>query len=398
MGDRVGGFLGFVGPPYTTQRDAQTTERASRQPPPGACIVIVSFVFPSPANSSYHRTGGLVVLYQFANGMARSGHEVHFLHGPAWPNRVESLAELPPFPFVDSVQHHIVDSLEDAHVPRADVIFNHVPPPGVGLPAAIIQGFRMLPHAMERDAYRVAAPKYCVAGWLVDIGRRFGVPEEQLLHVPLGLDHELFSARVPFDQREIDVVMVFNGHHQKGWKVGREAIRQISREHPEVNGVVFGMLPLDEELPRGFRFLEAPDHRTLADEVFNHAKVFVQPSYHEGFGYPAVEAMACGAALVTTDNGGSRDYGIDGRTAHVVLPGDAHALAEKTLHLLDDAATRTRFATAGTELVRESFDWDRSSALLAGHLERYVADPAAFQQPPADYEEWTGHGLGLEVR
>jgi glycosyltransferase involved in cell wall biosynthesis len=250
---------------------------------------------------------------------------------------------------------------------------------------------------MERDAYRVAAPKYCVAGWLVEIGRRFGVPEEQLLHVPLGLDHEVFSARTPFDQREIDVVTVFNGHHQKGWKVGLEALHEISRHTPDVNGVVFGMSPLDEGLPRGFRFIEAPDHRTLADEIFNHAKVFVQPSYHEGFGYPAVEAMACGATLVTTDNGGSRDYGIEGRTARVVLPGDATGLAEKTVELLHDEPTRIRLATAGTELVRESFDWDRSSALLGAHLERYVADPEQFRQPPGPYEEWTGHGLGLEV-
>lgn len=360
--------------------------------------MILSFVFPSPANPSYQRTGGLIVLYQFANGLAKLGHEVHFFHGPAWPNRVETIDELPPFPFVDELQHHIVDTLEDPSLPTADVIFNHEPPAGLGHPAAIIQGFRMLPREMERDAYRVRAPKYCVAGWLVEVGRRFGVPEEQLLHVPLGLDHEVFRARTPFDQRDIDVVMVFNGHHQKGWKVGLAAIHEISRRHRDVNGVVFGMLPLDEELPRGFRFIEAPDHRTLADEVFNRAKVFVQPSYHEGFGYPAVEAMACGAALVTTDNGGSRDYGIEGRTAHVVLPGDHMGLAEKTVELLLDDPTRIRFATAGTELVRASFDWDRSSALLADHLERYVADPAAFQVPPGPYEEWEGHGLGLEVR
>jgi L-malate glycosyltransferase len=132
------------------------------------------------------------------------------------------------------------------------------------------------------------------------------------------------------------------------------------------------------------RFWRAPDHAALADRIYNDSRVFLQPSYHEGFGYTAVEAMACGCALVTTDNGGSRDYAMDGETALVVPPGDPAALAGAAERLLRDDAQRARLADAGSALTRRRFDWDDTAALLERHLEAYVADPARYQQAPAD--------------
>ena len=102
--------------------------------------------------------------------------------------------------------------------------------------------------------------------------------------------------------------------------------------------------------------------------------------------------MACGCALVTTDNGGSRDYAVDGETALVVPPGDAAGLAAAAERLLRDDAARARLAGAGAELVRRRFDWDNTAALLEPHLEAYVADPGRYQQPPVD--AFAGEGAG----
>jgi glycosyltransferase involved in cell wall biosynthesis len=114
--------------------------------------------------------------------------------------------------------------------------------------------------------------------------------------------------------------------------------------------------------------------------VYNATRVLAQTSYHEGFGLTAVEAMACGAALVTTNGGGSRDYAFDGETARVVPPGDASAIAERVEELLADESRRCALAEAGTRLVRQ-FTWDRSGEQLEEFLERYIADPTSFQGP-----------------
>ncbi len=342
--------------------------------------MILTFAYPSAPD----RTGGVTVLYELANACARRGHEVHFVHGPLTPYRVRSLDELPPFRFDPRVEHHLVDRLDDPRLPDGHVVFVGTAPRHLGLPVDLVQGFRMLDEDVERALFRARLPKICVASWLVDVCRSHGAPPEQLWYVPLGIDHRTFGVRTPQDRRRHDVAMLYHPHYEKGFDVGLDAVTQLRHRLPDLRVGVFGIDSPDLRLADWVRFWQAPDHATLADRIYNDSRVFLQPSYHEGFGYTAVEAMACGCALVTTDNGGSRDYAVDGETALVVPPGDPAALAGAAEQLLRDDARRARLADAGSALVRRRFDWDNTAALLERHLGAYVADPARYQQAPAD--------------
>lgn len=339
--------------------------------------MIISFVFPSGKN----RTGGIVALFEYANALARRGHEVHFVHGPWSEHRVERLEDVP-FRFDHRVRQYLVDSLDDPSLPVGDVVF-HPTLARLGHPVAFIQGFRMVGQDLERETMRARAPKVCVARWLVDVCRAFGAPPEQLWHVPYGIDRDVFAMRTALEDRTVDVAMLHNPHREKGWDVGLEVLRDLARRRRDFNAVVFGRPKPKQQLPPGVRFMQDPSHEQLADEVYNAARVFVQPSYHEGFGFTPVEAMACGAALVTTDCRGSRDYGLHGETARVVAAGDATALVGEVDALLDDDNARGTLASAGAAYVRR-FDWDRSAAVLEENLERYLADPEAFQRPPGE--------------
>jgi glycosyltransferase involved in cell wall biosynthesis len=338
----------------------------------------VSFIFPS----SRFFSGGTTMFFEFANALARRGHEVHFIHAPAWPHRVDRVEDIP-FRFDPRVEHHISDSLDDAALPEADVQFGHGPD-RLGHKAVIVQGFRLTGAAWDAQAYRALAPKICVATWLVDVGRWYGVDEEQLVHVPMGLDHDLFSVRTPLADRPVDVAMLYNPMPEKGWATGRAALEELARRRPGFRALVFTLGdPLNDELPDGVELVTGLDQARLADEVYGRTRVMVQASRHEGFGLTAIEAMACGAALVTTDCGGSRDYAIPGETASVVGRDDPMALADATEALLVDESRRLELARAGERFVRR-FDWERSGELLEACLERYVADPARYQRPPGE--------------
>jgi glycosyltransferase involved in cell wall biosynthesis len=350
--------------------------------------VILSFAYPS----SPDRTGGVIVLYELANACARRGHEVHFVHGPLTPYRVRALDELPPFRFDSRIEHYLVDSLDDPRLPAGDVVFGGTAPRRLGLPVDLVQGFRMLRDDVERDLYRTPFPKVCVASWLVDVGVGHGSPADQLWYVPLGIDHDTFAIRMPQDGRRYDAAMLSHPHREKGFAVGLEALADLRRRVPNVTAVVFGIDPPVLPLADWVQFSQAPDHSTLTRDIYNQSRVFLQPSHHEGFGYTAVEAMACGCALATTDNGGSRDYAIDGETAVVVPPGDPAALAAAAERLLRGDAERGRLAAAGAELVRRRFDWDNTAALLERHLEAYVADPGRYQRAPVDALAGEGPG------
>ncbi|MDJ0663497.1 MAG: glycosyltransferase [Acidimicrobiia bacterium] len=104
-------------------------------------------------------------------------------------------------------------------------------------------------------------------------------------------------------------------------------------------------------------------------EEYGKAEVFVVGSDFEGFGQPGIESLACGTPLVTTDNGGCRDYAIDGETALVVPPRDPRAMADAIARIRRDPALRERLRQGGLDIVRERFSWSKSAADLERILE-----------------------------
>jgi glycosyltransferase involved in cell wall biosynthesis len=343
--------------------------------------VIVSF----PCPSTPHPIGGVTALYEFGNGLARRGHEVHLVHGAFWGGGIDSLADLDWFAFEPTVVHHLPDEhgVTQPPVPPADIWFGTGRPDELGLPVILVQGVSMLGQEMERRSLRTPCLKVCVASWLVDAVSRLGVPQEQLVVVPCGIDLETFTLTAPIDRRPPAVGMLFHEHTAKGWDTGWAALEAAHQQVPHMRAVVFGTAMPPAPLPDWVDFVVSPSATELARDVYDRCAVFVQPSIHEGFGLTAVEAMACGCALVTTDNGGSRDYAIPGETALVAPPRDAMALAGHIVALLTDDDRRLALAAAGERWVQR-FDWDRSAELLEHHLEAYLRDPAAFRQPPGD--------------
>jgi glycosyltransferase involved in cell wall biosynthesis len=106
------------------------------------------------------------------------------------------------------------------------------------------------------------------------------------------------------------------------------------------------------------------DDATLA-ALFRRAEVVAYPSLVEGFGMPALEALASGAPLVTTS--GSALEEVVGDAAVLVPPADPEALARALATVLDDAAVAARLRAAGPEWA-STFTWERS---IDAHLDAY---------------------------
>jgi glycosyltransferase involved in cell wall biosynthesis len=98
--------------------------------------------------------------------------------------------------------------------------------------------------------------------------------------------------------------------------------------------------------------------------LYSEAQVFLLPSRAEGWGLPAAEAMASGAAVVTAANGGTEDFAISEVTALVVPPANPRAMAAAVLRILGDIELRNRLATAGAAMAG-AMTWDRAFQELA---------------------------------
>ncbi len=345
--------------------------------------MIITFV----VASAPHPIGGIIVNYELANALSRRGHRVHMLHAPFLGNRIQSMDDVAWFRFEDGIEHRNYGDGDtwtpenigemEATWPSADIAFGFTQLARSGLPVHVVQGLGMLSPDLEHAVHQHPGLKVCVSTWLVEEGRRRGVPDEHLALVPNGIDHSRFRVTKPQAGRHQNVAILRSGHPAKGWTVGMDALSRVNRSIPEMRAIAFGTTEPEHPIPPWMTFVRGPSPEVLVERIYNESRILLQPSHYEGFGLTAVEAMASGCALVTTDNGGSQDYAIHNETALVAEPGDSAHLARMIVSLLADDSKRTQLAHAGTRLVRR-FDWDESGRLLEGYLERYLADPVRF--------------------
>ncbi len=88
--------------------------------------------------------------------------------------------------------------------------------------------------------------------------------------------------------------------------------------------------------------------------LYSLATVFLFPSLYEGFGLPAVEAMACGTAVVSSDRGAPAEICADG--ARLVDPEDTGAIADALQQLFDNPKIRKRLEQRGRRRAQR-FGW-----------------------------------------
>jgi len=96
---------------------------------------------------------------------------------------------------------------------------------------------------------------------------------------------------------------------------------------------------------------------------YNQAEVCVVPSLFEGFGLPALEAMACGCALVASSAGALPEVVGEGEDAGGVLvpKGDEKALAEKVNQILSNQEFRKELERKARARAERFFSWRNSA-------------------------------------
>jgi glycosyltransferase involved in cell wall biosynthesis len=110
----------------------------------------------------------------------------------------------------------------------------------------------------------------------------------------------------------------------------------------------------------GLRYLSHLDRETLV-RVFQGARTFVLPSLYEGFGLPAVEAMACGIPTIVTDTSSLPE--VVGSGGLLVEVDDTEGLARTIQRLLEDRGWAGELAARGIEQARQ-FDWKASAEAM----------------------------------
>lgn len=213
-----------------------------------------------------------------------------------------------------------------------------------------------------------------------DIEKFFGVPTENISTVYNGLDHGRFfqgtrehardfvalryGLRQPFflyvarlehpgknHLRLIEAFARFKAETKSNWQLvlggsdwhGAEVIHAIIRQSPVRNDIRCLGFVADGELPAFYRAAEA----------------FVYPSLYEGFGFPPVEAMACGCPAICSSRGSLGE--VAGDAAAIMDPDDIQSMAVQLKRLATDSEFRAKLRAAGLKRA-QTFDWQRTAA------------------------------------
>jgi glycosyltransferase involved in cell wall biosynthesis len=100
----------------------------------------------------------------------------------------------------------------------------------------------------------------------------------------------------------------------------------------------------------------------LTDEelcaLYSSCRVFIYPSLYEGFGLPPLEAMACGAPVVTSRIASIAE--VTGNAARLFDPQDVEALTRELHALLTNEQERRHLAALGLKRAAE-FSWERTA-------------------------------------
>lgn len=132
-----------------------------------------------------------------------------------------------------------------------------------------------------------------------------------------------------------------------GWRaemIGADRFRADSPETP------FTQALRPQAEAAGIALLGYRDHESVMTELSNAAIAVVPSRWQEPFGLAALEAIASGAALITTGQGGLAE--LTEGVSVVIVPGDVAGLAEAIVSLAHNPAERARLAQAGLERAR----------------------------------------------
>lgn len=245
---------------------------------------------------------------------------------------------------------------------------------GRGIPFYLVQDIEesYYPHSPEMRArvlqtYQKNIHYLTVAEWTTNqLAQRF---QKQAANVSIAIDHEVFKPNRTHDYDPLRILACSRkSQHLKGFHVTAEAVQKVHQMLKGVSLVTFGLeQPTIPHIP--LLHFSVPDDRTVA-YLYANCGVFVQTSFHEGFGMPILEAMACGAPIVTTRANGNEEFCIDGHNCLMVNSGDSDGVANAIYRVLTDREL-ANYLTANAIQTAQKYNWPRVMSNLTSEFRKY---------------------------
>lgn len=195
---------------------------------------------------------------------------------------------------------------------------------------------------------------------------------------PFGVNVDLFSPGVHEDSDVFVIGNVKTLRPKYGIDVLIKATDIVIKQNPEkkIRLDIYGEGPQKEELITLSKELGIETkvnfkgfvQNSLLPDVYNSVSVSVSVSDSESFGVVAVEAMACGCPVVTSDADGFTEVVKNGETGFIVPKRNPEATAEAIQKFIDNPQLRDLMGKKGRERVLNLYNWEENVTTM---IEQY---------------------------
>ena len=204
-----------------------------------------------------------------------------------------------------------------------------------------------------------------------DLVQCLGIPEERISVVYEGIDHQLFK---PTSRRLVDypyLLFVGNEHPRKNFVGLLKAFNNLKSKRRfkdlklvkvgEAGGLKFRKHTLqvinELNIPRDVVFTGYVAEEDLP-AYYSGAECFILPSLYEGFGFPPLEAMACGCPVIVSNVASLPE--VTGEAAIKVNPYHPYSLARALEMVLTDERLKRELVAKGFERAKQ-FSWEKAA-------------------------------------
>lgn len=217
------------------------------------------------------------------------------------------------------------------------------------------------------------------------IASAFAIDAQRLHVVANGVDLDEFrppAQRAPLADRVVSTISA--NAPLKGLPVLLDAVATARRQRPQLTLTVIGRDGHPEIIAR-LRDLGLNDAvrftgRLTVEEMvaeYAAASLAIVPSLYEGFGLPAIEAMACGVPVLSSNAGALPEVIGGNDDAGVLVPaGDSASLARSMAELLAAPERLRSMGARGRERVERLFTWKRAAERVSEIYRAAIAQRA----------------------
>lgn len=169
------------------------------------------------------------------------------------------------------------------------------------------------------------------------------------------------------NRNKYTIGMLYSEYPIKGSKYIIRALRKIKKYIPQLHVIMFGTAKRPKNLPSWFEYVQNASQKDTI-RTYNRISIFVSGSLEEGFGLTGLEAMACGAALISNNYSAVHEYADNGTNALLINIKNENEIIDSIVSLIKNDDLRKKIAITGSKESKK-YTIDYSYAKLKHVLE-----------------------------